>query len=106
MTKQSKDGGVRAGGSQTICQPGVLPCNNDGQLVSGSRLRDWLPGPMRALGHPAVQPLHGAMQLKAGKRKDEALREAMLAVKKTKPQPYYWAAFQVIGETSQLPNRK
>ena len=24
---------------------------------------------MRALGHPAVQPLHGAMQLKAGKRK-------------------------------------
>jgi len=36
--------------------------------MSGLRFGDRLPGPMRALGHPAVKPLHGAMQLKAGKR--------------------------------------
>ncbi|MFN3650675.1 MAG: CHAT domain-containing protein [Armatimonadota bacterium] len=40
--------------------------------------------------------------LKEGKRKDEALREAMLAVKQTKPAPYFWAAFQVNGNTNAL----
>lgn len=39
-------------------------------------------------------------QLKAGVRKDAALRQAMLQVKKAKPSPYYWAAFEVVGETN------
>jgi CHAT domain-containing protein len=40
--------------------------------------------------------------LKAGQRKDEALRQAMLAVKKEPgySAPFYWAAFQVIGDTA------
>ena len=36
--------------------------------------------------------------LKEGRRKDEALRDAMLAVKQPKPAPYYWAAFQLSGD--------
>ncbi len=42
-------------------------------------------------------------QLKTGKTKDEALQAAMLAVKKDHPSPYYWAAFELIGDTSALP---
>jgi CHAT domain-containing protein len=42
-------------------------------------------------------------QLKAGRRKDEALRAAMLAVKRKQAAPYYWAAFQVIGDCAPLP---
>jgi CHAT domain-containing protein len=41
-------------------------------------------------------------ELKGGKRKDDALRAAMLAVKQEKPQPFYWAAFQLIGDASAL----
>jgi len=40
--------------------------------------------------------------LKAGKDKDLALQEAMLAVKQKQPGAYYWAAFQVIGDTTPL----
>ena len=40
--------------------------------------------------------------LQAGKRKDDALRDAMLAVKANKPSPFFWAAFQVIGDTAPL----
>ncbi|HZO87663.1 MAG TPA: tetratricopeptide repeat protein [Chthonomonadaceae bacterium] len=40
--------------------------------------------------------------LKAGRPKDAALRQAMLLVKREKAAPYYWAAFQVIGETRPL----
>jgi CHAT domain-containing protein/Tfp pilus assembly protein PilF len=35
--------------------------------------------------------------LKAGKRKDDALRDAMLEVKAKKADPFFWAAFQVNG---------
>jgi CHAT domain-containing protein/predicted negative regulator of RcsB-dependent stress response len=42
-------------------------------------------------------------RLKQGNPKDEALRSAILSVRKTRPAPYYWAAFQVIGNTSPLP---
>jgi CHAT domain-containing protein len=38
--------------------------------------------------------------LRARKRKDEALREAMLAVRSAAPRPFFWAAFQLIGEAS------
>jgi CHAT domain-containing protein len=38
--------------------------------------------------------------LKAGKRKDDALREAMLAVKQGQPQPLFWAAFQISGDAN------
>ncbi|HZO87194.1 MAG TPA: CHAT domain-containing tetratricopeptide repeat protein [Chthonomonadaceae bacterium] len=43
-------------------------------------------------------------QLRAGKPKDEAVRQAMLAIKKERGRaaPFYWAAFQVIGDTSRL----
>ena len=45
-------------------------------------------------------------QLKEGKPKDEALQIAMLGVMRAKnPEyaaPYYWAAFQIIGDTSSL----
>ena len=44
--------------------------------------------------------------LMPGTRKDDALRGAMLAVKKTNPSPYYWAAFEVIGDTSPLVSGK
>lgn len=43
-------------------------------------------------------------QLKAGKRKDEAVQQAMAMIRKD-PQhdhPYFWAAFQVIGDTKPL----
>ncbi len=40
--------------------------------------------------------------LKEGKRKDEALREAMLLVKENKAHPCYWAAFQVNGTTGAI----
>jgi CHAT domain-containing protein len=40
--------------------------------------------------------------LKAGKPKDEALRDAMLAVKGRKADPFFWAAFQVNGDTAAL----
>lgn len=42
--------------------------------------------------------------LKAHKRKDDALREAMLQVLHNSryPRAYYWAAFQVIGDTSPI----
>jgi CHAT domain-containing protein len=37
--------------------------------------------------------------LKAGKTKDEALRAAQLAqIRSKKPQPFYWAAFQLFGD--------
>jgi CHAT domain-containing protein/tetratricopeptide (TPR) repeat protein len=38
----------------------------------------------------------------AGKRKDDALRSAMLTVKKDDPQPYFWAGFQMMGDTGRL----
>jgi CHAT domain-containing protein len=38
----------------------------------------------------------------AGKRKDDALRSAMLTVKKDDPQPYFWAGFQITGDTGRL----
>jgi CHAT domain-containing protein/tetratricopeptide (TPR) repeat protein len=38
--------------------------------------------------------------LRAGKRKDEALREAMLTVRSAAPRPFFWAAFQLTGDTS------
>lgn len=47
--------------------------------------------------------------LRAGRRKDEALQSAMLALRKEKVQgrefgnPFYWAGFEVIGDTSALP---
>lgn len=43
--------------------------------------------------------------LKAGKRKDDALREAMLlgAAAPNHTRPFYWAAFQVMGDTLPLP---
>ena len=40
--------------------------------------------------------------LKAGQRKDDALRNAMLAVKNEKPEPFFWAAFELVGDTSPL----
>ena len=42
--------------------------------------------------------------LKAGRRKDDALREAMLAVRKapTSARPVFWAAFQVAGDATPL----
>jgi CHAT domain-containing protein/tetratricopeptide (TPR) repeat protein len=40
--------------------------------------------------------------LKAGKPKDDAVQVAMLAVKKTHPSPYYWAAFELIGDATPL----
>jgi CHAT domain-containing protein len=36
--------------------------------------------------------------LKAGKRKDEALRDAMLATREKQPPPYFWAAFELSGD--------
>ena len=42
-------------------------------------------------------------ELKAGRRKDDALRTAMLAVQKEHPSPYYWAAFELIGDATPLP---
>ncbi len=49
-------------------------------------------------------------ELKAGKRKDDALRAAMLAVRKEEPDPFYWAGFQLIGEsgpiTGKIPARR
>jgi CHAT domain-containing protein len=41
-------------------------------------------------------------ELRSGMRKDEAMRKAMLAVKAAHPAPFYWAAFQLYGETSPL----
>ena len=43
--------------------------------------------------------------VKAGRRKDDALRQAMLRLLRSKENnaPYYWAAFQVIGDASPLP---
>jgi CHAT domain-containing protein len=45
-------------------------------------------------------------RLKAGRRKDDALREAMLAVRGASDgrtaEPVFWAAFQVNGETAPL----
>ena len=38
--------------------------------------------------------------LQAGQRKDDALRDAMLLVKQSKPAPFFWAAFQIIGDTA------
>ena len=35
--------------------------------------------------------------LKAGKPKAVALRDAQLALRKTYPNPFYWAAFQMTG---------
>lgn len=40
--------------------------------------------------------------LKAGKRKDEALRDAMIFVKSRQSAPTLWAAFQLNGDTSPL----
>ena len=57
----------------------------------------WAMGNDAATGQLMVRFYQG---LKEGRRKDEALRDAMLAVKQPKPAPYYWAAFQVIGDTS------
>jgi CHAT domain-containing protein len=39
-----------------------------------------------------------------GARKDEALRQAMLAVKHSldRARPEYWAAFEVLGDTTPL----
>ena len=37
-------------------------------------------------------------ELKNGKAKDEALQKAMQKARKTNAHPYYWAAFQVIGD--------
>jgi CHAT domain-containing protein len=36
--------------------------------------------------------------LKAGRDKAEALRQAQLATLEKYPQPYYWAAYQLTGE--------
>jgi CHAT domain-containing protein/tetratricopeptide (TPR) repeat protein len=43
-------------------------------------------------------------RLRAGARKDEALRDAMLGARAQpgRAHPYYWAAFQVIGDTAPL----
>jgi len=38
----------------------------------------------------------------SGKRKDEALQQAMQMVKKSHPNPFYWAAFQINGDTSAI----
>jgi len=43
--------------------------------------------------------------LKAGKQKDDAVRAAMLAVKKSHPSPFYWAAFDLIGNASPITMR-
>jgi CHAT domain-containing protein len=40
--------------------------------------------------------------LKEGKRKDDAVQAAMLAVMKSHPSPYYWAAFELIGDASPI----
>jgi CHAT domain-containing protein/Tfp pilus assembly protein PilF len=40
--------------------------------------------------------------LKEGQPKDVALRDAMLTVKQTQQQPYFWAAFQLNGDPSAL----
>jgi CHAT domain-containing protein len=37
-------------------------------------------------------------QLKAGANKAEALRQAQLAMLERRPHPYYWAAYELIGE--------
>ncbi len=44
--------------------------------------------------------------LKAGRRKDDALRAAMLTVRKQSPPPFFWAGFQVIGDAAPLPALK
>ena len=41
-------------------------------------------------------------RLLAGEHKDEALRQAMSVVRKHHPQPLYWAAFEMIGDTQPL----
>ncbi len=46
--------------------------------------------------------VHFYQGLKSGRRKDDALREAMLAVKQGQPQPYFWAAFQLSGDPKPL----
>jgi len=43
--------------------------------------------------------------LKAGRPKDEAVQTAMLEVKTNHPSPYYWAAFEMIGDASPLVRR-
>jgi CHAT domain-containing protein/Tfp pilus assembly protein PilF len=52
-----------------------------------------------ATGKLMVQFYQG---LKEGKPKDVALRDGMLAVKQAQPQPFFWAAFQVNGDTSAI----
>jgi tetratricopeptide (TPR) repeat protein len=42
--------------------------------------------------------------IKAGKRKDDALREAMLMLKKEKSAPYFWASFHILGTPNALIN--
>ena len=37
-------------------------------------------------------------RLRAGTPKDEALRQAQLQVRRTRPHPFHWAAFQVSGD--------
>lgn len=44
--------------------------------------------------------------LKAGRRKDDALRAAMLTVRTLSPPPFFWAGFQVIGDAAPLPALK
>lgn len=38
------------------------------------------------------------LHLKAGLNKAEALRQAQLAMLQRRTQPYYWAAYELIGE--------
>jgi CHAT domain-containing protein len=44
--------------------------------------------------------------LKADKPKDDAVQAAMLEVKKTHPSPFYWAAFELIGDAAPLTLRE
>lgn len=94
-------------------------CNTTGGQVRGGDGLIGLTWALRAAGCPAIVATHWAINdaattvlmrayygaLATGKRKDEALRAAMLAVRsdKSRRSPYYWAAFQLIGDTSPLP---
>jgi CHAT domain-containing protein len=40
--------------------------------------------------------------LQAGRRKDAALQQAMLSVREAHAEPFFWAAFQIMGDTSLL----
>ena len=97
-------------------------CQTAGGQVRGGDGLIGLTWAFRAAGCPAIVATHWEINdtattvlmrtfygaLAAGRRKDDALSAAMHAVMagKTRRSPYYWAAFQIIGDTSPLNLRR